>query len=235
MPGINRCLFIQAERDALFDMSLHYGRRHLCDTFLREARLLDGAMHAAVGARAWCVAWHGLGIETVYVTVPPPGVVAANMTRGPVILAPFAASWRFAEERPAVTRVTLHYHFKARPRLLRGLIEPVPGVLFSRDAGCRCAGCGRRRRLAACMTEAGDGKRWPADRDRSGWFRPLTAKGKRRPFSLHPCRCGVTFLYARLSGLRKDEVACTWSDSLPAPASQPPRLSELPTPRPKDR
>jgi ribosome-associated toxin RatA of RatAB toxin-antitoxin module len=137
MPTVERSLVIQAERDALFDLTQDYGRRLLWDPFLREARLLDGATHVGAGARAWCVAWHGLGMETEYVSFSPPAVVAVKMTRGPTVLAAFAASWRFAEERPGATRVTFRYHYKARPRLFRRLIEAVLGVVFLRDARLR--------------------------------------------------------------------------------------------------
>ena len=140
MPTIERSLVIQADCAALFDLTQDYGRRLLWDPFLREARLLDGARRAAAGVRAWCVAWHGLGMETEYVTVSPPALAAVKMTRGPAVLEAFAASWRFAEERPGATRVTFRYHFKARPQPLRRLIEPVLGVLFSRDARLRLHG-----------------------------------------------------------------------------------------------
>ena len=137
MPTVERSLLIRAERAALFDLTQDYGRRLSWDCFLKEARLLNEAGRAAAGVRAWCVAWHGLGMETQYVTVSRPAVVAVKMTRGPAVLKAFAGSWRFDEAAPGVTRVRFRYHYKARPRWLRPLIEPLLGLLFVRDARLR--------------------------------------------------------------------------------------------------
>ena len=137
MPTVERSLVIQADRAALFELTQDYGRRLGWDPFLKEARLLGGATNAVVGVRAWCVAWHGLGMETEYVAVKPPAVAAVKMTRGPAILEAFAGSWRFVEHGPAATRVTFRYHFKVRPRRLRWLVEPVLGLVFTRDARLR--------------------------------------------------------------------------------------------------
>src|SRR4051812_6275454 len=104
---------------------------------LKEARLLGGAARAEVGVRAWCVAWHGFGMETEYVAVSPPAVVAGRAPRGPAVLGAFAASWRFAEAGPGLTRVAFRYHFKARPRWLRWLLEPGLAVLLARDIRMR--------------------------------------------------------------------------------------------------
>ena len=112
MPTIERSAVIRAGRAALFELTQDYGRRLGWDCFLKEARLLDGATNAAVGVRAWCVAWHGLGMETEYVTVSPPAVAAVKMTRGPAVLGTFAGSWRFAEERPGATHVTFRYQLQ---------------------------------------------------------------------------------------------------------------------------
>jgi hypothetical protein len=137
MPTFERSLPIPADRAELFSLTQDYDRRLAWDPFLREARLLDGATWAAVGVRAWCVAWHGLGMETEYITVGPPTVAAVRMTRGPDVLAAFAGSWRFEEAGPATTRVVFRYHLKARPTWLRPLLEPVLAALFARDTALR--------------------------------------------------------------------------------------------------
>jgi ribosome-associated toxin RatA of RatAB toxin-antitoxin module len=137
MPTVERSLTIRADRAALFELTQDYSRRLRWDCFLKEARLMGGATNAAVGVRAWCVAWHGLGMETEYVTVSPPAVASVKMTRGPALLRAFAGSWRFAEGGAGATHVTFRYHFKARPWWLASLIEPVLGVLFGRDARLR--------------------------------------------------------------------------------------------------
>ncbi len=129
MPAFERSLVVRARRDELFALTQDYGLRLSWDPFLREARLLGGAARAAKGVRAWCVAWHGLGMETEYVTFEPPRVAAVRMTRGPLPLASFAGSWRFDEAGPGRTRVAFRYHLVARPRLLGPLLQAV----FARD------------------------------------------------------------------------------------------------------
>jgi ribosome-associated toxin RatA of RatAB toxin-antitoxin module len=150
MPTIERSIIINADRAALFELTQDYVRRLRWDCFLKEARLLDGATKATVGVRAWCVAWHGLGMETEYVTVSPPAVAAVKMTRGPAVLRMFAGSWRFAEDGPSATYVTFRYHFKARPRWLAWLIEAVLGVLFGRDARLRLDALKRAAESVVC-------------------------------------------------------------------------------------
>ena len=70
------------------------------------------------GARAYCVAKGGLGMETKYVSFNPPRTTAVKMTRGPWMVGEFAGSWRFEEAGPRVTRVVFRYHLKPRPRRL---------------------------------------------------------------------------------------------------------------------
>jgi Polyketide cyclase / dehydrase and lipid transport len=137
MPTFECSILIRADRAAVFELTQDYARRLSWDPFLNVARLLGGATGPAVGVRAWCAAWYGLGMETEYVTFAPPGVAAVRMTRGPALLAAFAGTWRFEEAGPAVTRVVFRYHLKARPRWLRRILEPLLAVVFRRDTRLR--------------------------------------------------------------------------------------------------
>ena len=136
MPTVERSLIIHVARASLFELTQDYGRRLRWDCFLKEAMLLDGATNAAVGVRAWCVAWHGLGMETEYVTVKPPAVAAVRMNCADRCSGGFAGTWRFMEDEPDATRVVFRYHFKARPWWLAWLIDPMLGVLFGGTHGC---------------------------------------------------------------------------------------------------
>lgn len=127
---------ITCPRERVFAYTQDYGQRLVWDTFLREAVLMDGATEAGPGVKAWCVSWHGLGMETEYVSFQPPAVTAVKMTRGPRLFESFAGSWRFDEESPGVTRVTFTYAFKLRrpfgwltPLLQRVLVREVRGRL----------------------------------------------------------------------------------------------------------
>jgi hypothetical protein len=137
MPTFESAIRIRAGRADLFDLTQDYGRRLLWDPFLTEAHLLGGATAPAVGVRAWCGAWYSLGMETEYVAYTPPRLTAVRMTRGPAVLAAFAGSWRFEETRPGVTRVVFRYHLKARPRWLRGVLDPVLAAVFAQDTRLR--------------------------------------------------------------------------------------------------
>ena len=141
MPVITCAVDIAASAMDLFTLSQDYSHRLRWDPFLREARLLDGAQSAEVGARAWCVAHSGLGMETVYVSYQPPTVVAVKMTRGPRIIASFAGSWRFSElpvnAGQSRTRVVFRYQVAGNPRWLAFLLDPLLAAIFRRDV---CAG-----------------------------------------------------------------------------------------------
>jgi hypothetical protein len=149
VPTFAQSVLIHADRAALFTLTQDYGRRLAWDPFLRAARLLGGAAGPGVGVRAWCVAWYGLGMETVYVTWSPPAVAAVRMTRGPALLAAFAGAWRFAEAGPGRTLVTFRYHLKARPRWLRWLLDPLLAAVFRWDT---------RRRLHALRQAVANGR-----------------------------------------------------------------------------
>jgi len=150
MPTFEHALLIHADRASLFNLTQDYQRRLSWDPFLREARLLGGSVRAAVGVRAWCAAWHGLGMETEYVSCSPPGVAAVRMTRGPAVLASFAGAWRFEEAGPGTTRVVFRYHLKARPRVLRSLLEPILLALFARDTRLRLRALKRAAESGGC-------------------------------------------------------------------------------------
>ena len=137
---------IAAETQALFDLTQDYSRRLDWDPFLKEARLVGGAERAGLGARAWCVARNGIGMETRYARFEPDRVCAVEMTRGPWFIRSFAGSWRFDRLEPGRSRVTFTYHLVGRPRFLTRLI----GLSFARETG---------RRLAALKMAAESGPR----------------------------------------------------------------------------
>jgi hypothetical protein len=138
MPSIRQIIDIHAPQADLFHLTQDYRRRLEWDPFLREARLLDGADEAAVGARAWCVAWCGLGMETEYITFKPCSVTAVRMTEGPSFLANFAGSWRFEAIGDQTTRVIFCYVI--RPSWFCRFLGPLLRMAFQFDM---------RRRLLA--------------------------------------------------------------------------------------
>jgi hypothetical protein len=127
---------VRARPEVVFDLIHDYERRLEWDPFLREARLLDGAVAAGVGVKALCTARSssgGLAMETVYVSFDRPRVAAVNMTQGPALLKTFAASLRQREIAPGVTRVTYRFNVSTRPRWLRAIADRVAAALFLRE------------------------------------------------------------------------------------------------------
>jgi hypothetical protein len=139
MPTFEQAIEINATPAALFRLTQDYTHRLDWDPFLKEARLVGGALEAGVGARAWCVATSGLGMETEYVSFNPPKTVAVKMTKGPAILSSFAGSWRFQELSPGYTRVIFRYHLTAAPRWLSFLLDPIMRLVFTHDVAKRLA------------------------------------------------------------------------------------------------
>jgi hypothetical protein len=136
MPTGAADIEINASSEAIFDLIHDYDRRLEWDPFLREARLLEGAGIAGVGATSRCVArWPagGMAMETVYVSFNRPTVAAVKMTRGPWFLRSFAASLRQEPCTSHRTRVTYRYRFESRFRFFSWLIDPLVGKVFHRE------------------------------------------------------------------------------------------------------
>jgi ribosome-associated toxin RatA of RatAB toxin-antitoxin module len=105
---------IDGNPEWIFDYTQDYSNRLKWDTFLIEAYLLDKALKADKGVKAWCVAKNGLGMETQYVSFNRPKVTAIKMIKGPFMFRDFAASWTFKEEVMGITKVTFLYSFSLR-------------------------------------------------------------------------------------------------------------------------
>ncbi len=151
MPSASLSIDIKAASEDVFDLIHNYTRRLEWDPFLREAHLLDGAEVAEIGVASRCIARRAVGgasMDTVYVTFSRPTVAAVSMTRGPWFLCSFAASIRQDCIDDGIVRVTYRYNFKAFPRFLSSLIEPVVQLVFRRETS---------RRLSAlkCFVERG--------------------------------------------------------------------------------
>lgn len=136
MRSIEASIEIQARPEEVFDLIHDYSRRLEWDTFLKEARLLDGAGRAELGVKTRCTArngFAGFAMETMYVSFDRPRVAAVKMTDGPAFLADFAASLRQTEIKPGTTRVTYRFNFSTRPRWLRAILDRLAAALFLRE------------------------------------------------------------------------------------------------------
>ena len=127
---------IDAPCEVVFDVVHDYGRRLKWDTMLREARLLDGATAAALGVRSLCVGtWQGafLPMETEYIRFDPGHAAAVTLTNHPLFFERFAATIQHEALDNGRSKTTYIYFFRARPRLLAPLLEPVMNVMLKRE------------------------------------------------------------------------------------------------------
>ncbi len=139
---------IAGDPEQLFALSQDYSRRLEWDTYLSEAYLLHDAKDVGIGVDAYCKGTSGAVLISRYITYNPPKVAAVRMVKGPGILESFSGSWNFRPLPEGYCRVIFTYSFKARPRVLSWLLEPIIASVYRRDM---------QRRLAAF-------KRWAESR-----------------------------------------------------------------------
>lgn len=82
--------------------------------FKKKADLIEGAMKAGKGVKAYCVAKNGLGMVTEYITYNRPKTTAIKMTEGPFMFSSFLGSWTFKKLKNNLTEVTFLYSFQLR-------------------------------------------------------------------------------------------------------------------------
>jgi len=127
---------IAAPCETVFAVIHDYHCRLAWDTMLREARLLDGATAAGIGVRSLCVGtWRSLGlaIETEYIQFVPGRVAAVKLTNRPLFFERFAATIRHEALSEGRSRTTYIYAFRAHPRCLAPLLEPLMNMLFRHE------------------------------------------------------------------------------------------------------
>lgn len=146
---------VPASCEAVFDLVHDYGRRLEWDTLLQAAYLDDGFTAVDLGTTTVCVGRRSLGgiaLKTVYVSFQRPSVAAVKMVNNPPFFQTWAASIRHEAIDQDSSRITYKFHFTARPRFLRFILEPVMQQLFLWET------CKRLRALKAILNlpRAGD-------------------------------------------------------------------------------
>lgn len=137
-----------ASCDAVFDLLHDYGARLEWDTLLREA-FVEGGGAAGHGAIAVCRGRYlvgGLTVRTVYVSFERGVVAAVKMINHPPLFERWAASIRHDAIDDGHSRVTYTYNFRARPRWLAFVLEPILAAVFRWET---------RRRLRALQEALG--------------------------------------------------------------------------------
>jgi hypothetical protein len=136
MPTGSHSIEIAAPCEVVFDVVHDYAHRLEWDSMLSEARLLGGATSAGVGVRSLCVGtWKSgfLAMETEYVTCERGRVAAVKLTNRPAFFDRFAATIKHEPLGDARSRLTYLYSFRARPRLLAPLLEPLMHRMIARE------------------------------------------------------------------------------------------------------
>jgi hypothetical protein len=136
IPRESLSIEINAPCATVFAVIHDYDRRLEWDMMLRQATLLGGATTAGLGVRSLCVGtWRGafLGLETEYIRFVPGEVAAVKLTNQPPFFDNFAATIRHTAIADGRSRTTYIYNFRARPRFLAPLLEPIMNVLLKRE------------------------------------------------------------------------------------------------------
>ena len=122
-----------APSTVVFDVLHDYRRRLEWDTLLRAAYLEGDRACADKGVTSVCVGRRSLGgiaLKTIYVTFERPTLAAVKMVNAPAFFGTWAASIHHEDVSAHESRITYKYHFKAKPRLLRFMLEPVMNAIF---------------------------------------------------------------------------------------------------------
>ena len=123
----------------VFDLLHDYSRRLEWDTLLREARFTGGHTVARTGATTLCVGkplFGIIGIETTYLTFTRGVIAAVNMINRPPFFDSFAASIRH-QDLSHGSSVTYKLTFRARPRFLRWILEPIMMIVLLHETKLR--------------------------------------------------------------------------------------------------
>lgn len=121
---------IAKSAETLFWLSQDYGRRLEWDVYLSEAYLLGGHDQPARGVESFCKSKNGSVLVSRYISFSPPTHAAVEMTRGPWVLRCFGGTWRFRAMEDGCTEVRFIYNFKARPAIMRWLLEPLIAIYY---------------------------------------------------------------------------------------------------------
>ncbi len=120
---------IAASAAEVFTLTHAYDRRLQWDTLLSAAFLERGAREARVGAVATCIGRGVLrpfALTTEYVSFQPSKVAAVKLINRVPFFARWAASIRHLPGRHAGESIVVYtFNFKARPRFLAWLLEPL--------------------------------------------------------------------------------------------------------------
>ena len=136
MPKEILSIEIEASAEAVFDLIHDYDRRLDWDPLLSKACILSGEKKAAKGVRTLCVGtWKSgkIGVETEYISFARGRVAAVKLCNRPPFFDSFAATIQHKVLSDSRSIVSYVYSFRARPRFLRFLLEPIMNHFFLQE------------------------------------------------------------------------------------------------------
>lgn len=113
--------------------------RYAWDPFVREQRLLDGALYPAKGVRTFTRSRHRLRMTSQYTSFQPPKQVGMRMVEGPPFFATFGGGWSFTAVDETTTDAVWRYTFSIRPAWLGWVANPIGSWFLGRDINRRVA------------------------------------------------------------------------------------------------
>jgi hypothetical protein len=140
MPKGTVTIEIDASCTTVFDLIHNYDRRLEWDTLLSEATLLREAKFADKGVQTRCVGTWRTGkvaMETEYITFELGRVAAVKLVNRPPLFEQFAATIRHKPIAPTRSSLTYIYSFRARPRWLAFILEPILHAALRRETKAR--------------------------------------------------------------------------------------------------
>ncbi len=144
MPQVVAQVWVPVAPEVAFAVSQTTGAARLAwDPFIRSQHLI-GADRPGKDVRTFTRARvgpvRGFAMVSRYVSYRPPTSVGMTMESGPWFFATFGGGWRFEPAtRDGVpgTTATWKYTYSIRPRMLRGVAEPVGQRLLGREIAAR--------------------------------------------------------------------------------------------------
>ncbi|MCE9552019.1 MAG: SRPBCC family protein [Planctomycetes bacterium] len=151
---------IPAPASDVFDLLHDYQRRLEWDTLLQAAYLTDDHTQADLGAVSICRGkWMlgGIALKTRYVSFRRPEVAAVKMLDRPPLFEEFAATIRHQDLEGDCSSIEYVFHFSARPKWLRPVLQPLMTWVFAVETRKRLRALRNyfeRQRQGTCHTSA---------------------------------------------------------------------------------
>lgn len=139
MPGGIIKRQMPASSVEVFQLLHDYDRRLEWDTLLRKAYLTGGSEKACKGATSCCVGKPCFGLiamETRYIAFDAPRMAAVVLINKPWFFHAFSASIKHEDNEHGST-AEYTFQFRAKPKWLRKLIEPVMLAALKRETAAR--------------------------------------------------------------------------------------------------